>query len=315
MDIKEYAEKVRDKIVTLRDDLDPDFVTKHTVNDNEELLGIRFAKKNDDNMNMPIPCIYVNYYYNNDIDIDEAVKDILNTYEMSGKETAKVLGSFSINDIEDYDLIQNKIFMKLINKSKNEPLLNDTIYKEFGDLVLVPYILVDGEDDYTSYIRIPKRLVGQWGKEEEEILENAYYNTFDLYPCYMEPMVNVMNKMLEKLNVDDEIKELMQEDSIMYMCSNNALMNGAFYLTSKDALNKLCNKIGSSIISIIPSSRHEIIAVPYIENEINDTLGFVTEVNCKELMPEDVLTDNLYKYNSETETLTDAENNVIKFPF
>lgn len=46
-----------------------------------------------------------------------------------------------INDLEDYEKIKGKLFIRLLSAERNGEVLKDTIYHQVGDIALVLYYL------------------------------------------------------------------------------------------------------------------------------------------------------------------------------
>ena len=64
-----------------------------------------------------------------------------------------------------------------------------------------------------------------------------------------------------------------------------------------------------SDLYILPSSIHEVLAVSAEDRDLEDLEEMVRSVNQTDVSPEEVLSDNVYKYDAESRTLSLASAN------
>ena len=89
----------------------------------------------------------------------------------------------------------------------------------------------------------------------------------------------------------------------MYVITNSCGINGAIALACEDFINEFVKKYGSAFV-ILPSSIHEAICIVDVDKEDYWYLStMVKEVNMTQIMPEEVLSDNIYFYNKDTRCL------------
>lgn len=88
----------------------------------------------------------------------------------------------------------------------------------------------------------------------------------------------------------------------MIVVSNESCNYGASAMLNTDALDKIANDNNVKELVIIPSSIHEVILVPYDADRIdlNVLKQMVSEVNTTSVAPEEVLSNNVYFYDTET---------------
>ena len=92
------------------------------------------------------------------------------------------------------------------------------------------------------------------------------------------------------------------EDSFMYIATNSMRLNGAnvvFY----DSLLKTFSELIKSDFYIIPSSIHEVMLVPNSSLELKELKEMVYSINRTALMEEEFLSDNVYYYNVNTDSI------------
>ena len=130
-----------------------------------------------------------------------------------------------------------------------------------------------------------------WDKKEEELYSLALKNTPENFGGKIEPLLDALKKMAKIKDLDEF------ETQEMYICSNMEYFYGASTLLYEGFLKKFAGELGCSLI-ILPSSVHEVILLP--ESNDLDYSGLeelVGYVNRTEVSPNEILSDNIYKYD------------------
>ena len=87
----------------------------------------------------------------------------------------------------------------------------------------------------------------------------------------------------------------------MYVLTNKICINGATVLLYKDVLNELSVLLDSDLY-LLPSSVHEIIAIPYENPQQQFHLEeMVQEINRTQVSPEEVLSDHVYVFRRNSQ--------------
>ena len=99
----------------------------------------------------------------------------------------------------------------------------------------------------------------------------------------------------------EEITEL-KDAAQMYVATNKTKLYGASVLLFSDILEKFAAEQQAKEIVILPSSVHETIFLPQTakttEEDIECLREMVRTVNMGQLQPEEVLSDNVYVYDT-----------------
>lgn len=124
-------------------------------------------------------------------------------------------------------------------------------------------------------------------------------------PPFIDDLDRVAAEMLRERGMTEEEIEEFQADvhPKMYIISNASKVNGASAIVYSDALQQVAEMMGSDLY-ILPSSIHEVLAVSVEDRELEDLEEMVRSVNQTDVSPEEVLSDNVYKYDSESRTLS-----------
>lgn len=242
------------------------------------------------------PNFYLQNMYRRYVDgigIDSLVAEIVQAYE-SGKDNEKY-GELSL----EYDDCQDKIVMRLISLEKNSKMLEDMPYIPFLDMAVVFYFLVDNDEKGIASIRITNRVMTNWGTDIKKLYTLASSNSKRIF----EEKIMPISTMLEGYNVNLKEMGLGNIDCAQgeiyepYIVTNNVGINGATVILYPDMLKEIAAKIGGDFY-MLPSSIHEVIVIStgadISEKELK---GMVEEVNQNYLLPDEYLSDNIYKYS------------------
>ena len=129
----------------------------------------------------------------------------------------------------------------------------------------------------------------------EELDEAAKKNT-EKSGFSVRTMSEVMCELMG-VNVGQEIEE--PDGPQMYILTNARKIHGANIMLYKEYLEIAAEKMNGDFY-IIPSSIHELIAVPVSAQGLEELREMVKEANDNQLTPEEILGYEVYRYNRET---------------
>ncbi len=144
-------------------------------------------------------------------------------------------------------------------------------------------------DEHASFI-VTNEITKRLGMTHDEVLQIGQ-NTINHSEFQVVPMENILAGMFGQ--------DVPDTGGMMYVLtgSNMAAGNGSNVMLSSETLNKAREELGGDIV-LLPSSRHEIIALPISDDmDPNALRQIVREVNTYSVAPEDFLSDNLYRYD------------------
>lgn len=199
---------------------------------------------------------------------------------------------------------EKSISFSLINKEKNKHLLENCPYKEVHDLAAIPRWHISEEASFV----VNNNLMTKLRMTKEEVLDIAQRNTeAGNYIC--KSMNELMKDMMVMDGMDEELaNEMFPPEQIpFYVISNEKKQDGSCAVLSDSFMQKTVEKIGAEELYLLPSSRHEMLAVD--SNLIDDPAelkSMVMEVNSDPnvIKAEDYLSDSVYKYNAQTHSLS-----------
>ncbi len=252
------------------------------------------------------PTIYLEEFYErleNGESVDAVVQDVYNFYEK-----IKYDRSWDVSAVERYEAIRGKIVFKLIHTKKNEGLLKEVPHREFLDLSIVYYALlqVDKEKTGTATLLVKNEHMKLWGVSEEELYRDAADNVRTLLPARLITMSHSVESCL--CSNSEEFENILDtgetaEEDIMFVLSNQPGYFGAACIAYPGVADMIGNVLGGNYY-VLPSSVHETVLVlcdkgmePWIMDEM------VQDINREHVAEEEILSDHCYIYDVENKRL------------
>lgn len=291
MNFKEFKEIVRNEVENAMPEKSVKISTI-TKNNNTKMTALHISSTNN-----VVPNIYLEGFYDqycNGHKIDKIISDIIGTYHMAMNNP--INDSIDFTNFSDIDKIKDDIFFTIVNADANKELIMNIPHILWNDLAIIFKCLVTkGESDVSSFT-ISNIFAEMWKTTTNQLLALARENTPKIFPGIIKSMKDMLFGVSETTNILEDLDEL-DDDIPMYIATNNAGINGAHVLLYPNLLEKFSAKCGKNFY-IFPSSIHECIFVPEEKNaDVNYFREMVKEVNATQLLPEEVLSDNVYYYN------------------
>ena len=271
-------------------------INKVIKNNDECLLGITITE-HESNI---APNIYINDYYdaymNEKITVDEVAVSVQKVYNTACKSND--LLNLDTSCFTDRDKLLGKVIIKLFGKEFNEEFLKDAVYETvLDDLAAVIYVYIDSNERGLMTSKLQPKHLEKLGIDEEELFEAALKNTANLFPakiCNMSEIVVGMGK-----------DALPCDDFPMYVATNSNSINGAAVCLYPGLFKKFSEEHNLGNLYILPSSVSEIIILPEsIGSDVDYLKEMVEDVNASVLVDKDILSNSLYRYDYETDTVS-----------
>lgn len=163
------------------------------------------------------------------------------------------------------------------------------------------HIKVDIPGDGMGSTLVTNSLLEQYGITAEQLHEDAMKNSQEMMPVKIAPMATLLSGVPEE--------EAMLDGQLpMMVITNQELMFGASAMFYPEAMDQLAEKMGGDYF-ILPSSVHEIIAIPNDSNSnVQDLEQMVHEINSTQVEPKAQLSDRVYHYDARKRIFELAEN-------
>ena len=262
-----------------------------------------------------VPTIYTEGFYMDYLegrDMEDILEDFLDIYETQGAADVPDMDFYS-----DYEKVKKRLSLKLVNREKNKAMLAEMPQKEFLDMAVVFYCLVDSPLAGTAAILVKDAHRESWGVTAEQLYEDALSNAERMLPGTIRSMEEMLSKMVleedipawdwKKENKEDfprlegvEAENGKMRGAPLLILTNSRRYLGAACMLYRGLLAEFAKKTGKNFY-ILPSSVHEVILLP--EDKVNrseNLLQMVVEVNRTQLAPEEILSDSVYYYDRKS---------------
>ena len=260
--------------------------------------------------------IYINKFY-------EAYQDGMELQEIAGEiericqsEKEPALQDFHIKELADFEKIRDKISLKLVNAERNKKRLETMPHRAFLDLAVIYDVRVTEIDDAVGSIAVTNDMMEAWGVKEEQLYELALQNAVKQDRGVVKPMESLLQTLFgsgEKTeeethhykDFDISIAEEIQETAL-YVATNQSKTNGASIMLFPNFLDTVGMLLGDYFV--LPSSIHETLLLPADGAMESDALiQIVHEVNASTVAAEEVLSENVYRYDVKKKEISVIE--------
>lgn len=265
-------------------------VTEVTKNNNIKLTSL-VIKETTHNVS---PNIYVDSFwelYQKTADLEEAVDAMYKMYNHGN-----IAQSINMEWFRDFEEVKEKVAYKLINYAANKELLEKIPYTKYLDLAKVYYVSVEDEVFGKGTILIHNNHLEMWNVSAEQLEELAEVNTSKLFPVIVRALEDILCPEITD-NSGWDLK------NGIFVMTNEDKNLGAATMLYPNSLKSFAGLLQADLI-IIPCSLHEVLLLSAnTDFDIKGLKKIVKVVNRESVLPEDFLSNSLYYYDRETDSI------------
>lgn len=300
MDFKEFTEVICNLVQNRLEHCDV-HLEEVIKNNGVKLHGVCIRERESN----VAPTIYLEEQYEsyqNGIAIDEIVWQVCQQYQRCRRENFE-----SVGKLLDFQYMKPMIAYKLVNYQKNVERLQSMPYVPFEDLAIVFYCMLDCRLGRSVTLPITNQHMAAWNLNVDELYQIAHKNTAVMLPSAVYDMDRILLDSLTEEGsrefADMIRRKNEQGGSTMYILTNTNKNLGACCILYEKLLSDFARALGNSFY-LLPSSIHEMILLPDTGRVVvEELLSMVKEVNATQVEPEEILSDHVYYYLKESETL------------
>lgn len=216
------------------------------------------------------------------------------------EETVSVLGNMKkIHEdqlIGSWESAKERIIVELVKESWNQELLEEIPYKPFLDLAVIYRLKMWECKSGDAVHTVTNGMMEYWDITEEELYEAAIANLqkeeFEIIGWHQ-----AVQDMIEELI---DVKEESEFHEWMYIFTNRSRIRGATAMLRTDLLDRFAKAQESDLI-ILPSSVHEVLLLPAMDDEdVAELRRTVQDINEKKVKGEEWLSDEVYYFRRST---------------
>ena len=196
-----------------------------------------------------------------------------------------------IENLKDFDAVKDSIYVRLINRKKNEEKLKHLAFVPILDLAAVFYISINE----TFGMQIRREYVIHWGTSTSKLAELAFENTVKHYPAFCIGL--------------DSLFSTDAGNTGLFILSNKKNIMGAVAMLYPNLLHKIAENWGKDLL-IFPSSVHEVLLCAIEKEKKLAGMGeIIRSVNASDVSEEEQLSDFPYCYRRKEEKLIRLDDN------
>lgn len=245
------------------------------------------------------PCVYLDELYrkyeSDGMRFDEIVDKVHRLILKHEEDTPDV----DLAGFRSWETVCENIFPKLVNAEQSKELLAKIPHRNFMDLAVVYYAVArDHEQKDIGTILIYNGHMEIWGQEEENLYRTAMMNMCVDGEADFTDIRTIVERMTGISFPDND-----SQDTDMYVLTNSRRCFGAAEILDKRNLRMVADQVGDRFI-VLPSSVHETLVMPSKdESEYEELAHMVRMVNDTQVEAEERLSDHVYVYSRDEETL------------
>lgn len=208
--------------------------------------------------------------------------------------------SDGINDIQNYDVMKNKLVMEVVSAETNAELLETVPHKDIEDMAVIYRFDVKDIVGEGATVIVTNKMLDNYGITPDQLHEDAVKNAPEIRPIVIQGMAEVLAKQMGVEDMEMLGLNIPPEQEQIFVASVPDNVHGAGILAYEDFMDKASERVGNQSFFILPSSIHELLIVP--DNGMMDLHSLeqmVREVNATTVDPSEKLTDNVYHYDAQ----------------
>lgn len=199
-------------------------------------------------------------------------------------------------DIQSWEKCKNLVRGRVINYKRNISYLEDKVHKRILDLAII-YTITWTQEECCYSMTVNKSILEAWNISVETLDDVANKNMRkDGYLCLS------IEDVLRQNGMDESLLGELDINIRLYVLTNVSKTQGAALMFTPGVLRECADRLGSTDLVVIPSSKHEVLL---LNNKMGADImrNMVREVNATQVAIDDYLADNVYLYKYEEDTL------------
>lgn len=234
---------------------------------------------------------------------EKTLSEVVQAVKQSTDDFLKMGIPGKLKQLQCYEQVKDKLFIRLLNVEKNKEELENSLYKQNGEIALTLYMKISNEDGKLTSCKVPLSYVEKWPVKKETVFEEAMKNTMSMMPprvCEVLKLVQNPAYEGEDIYASDYIPE---KDAVGNCMSTRLKTNGAVAIFYPGVARTFCHKLGAEGLYLAFTSVHEVML--HDEESVEpENLKTILEETIEEATPEeDVLTRHIYHYDLKSDQI------------
>ena len=190
------------------------------------------------------------------------------------------------------DNMKEQVILQLVNYERNIQLLSDIPHRRFLDLAVIYRSVIQYDEDKWSSMIVTNETMSEWRMIEEELYQQAWDYTSQRFPFVLKDTGRMFGSGI--------VVEHGQRR--MHFLTTELMRFGAAAMLYPDILKMAADIYGSGF-AILPGSIHELYLIKDTPECAAAWKEAVVCANTELVPPADYLSDSVYYYNYDDETI------------
>ena len=206
----------------------------------------------------------------------------------------------SVDELMNYEAMKPKLIVQLVGTENNQEMLQTVPHQEMENMSIVYRLNLGDSEEGRASILVTNHMMEQYGITPEQLHQDAMEQSAIGQPFVIKNMTDILNEM-------GSMPFFIEEESPMFVASNESRMQGAGVIAYPNFMEAASEQLNSDFY-VLPSSVHEVILLKDDGTMDAEMLkAMVSDVNSSEVDREDQLTNNAYHYDNEAKLFEKAD--------
>lgn len=237
------------------------------------------------------PVIYLEEYYQEFWKHGNMEKIIQKIWKSFTEQKTKM----NFSNMFQWEPAKRCISVRLVHYEKNRMMLENMPHYRFLEFAVIYYFIGGVSERELMFITVNNQMMERWGigKTELDMCAKDNYEYF-----FSRPLINLYSLKTEEEEEMSQDRGHINSFANLYIVTNKMRIYGASAILFPQKLKELADKFHGDVY-ILPTSVHEVMACS-TESDLERLKEFLEGVNDYELLPEEILSYNVYRYYHES---------------
>lgn len=209
---------------------------------------------------------------------------------------------FDVSRLTDYDQAKSLLVAEVVGAERNEAMLARVPHKQVEDMAVIYRMQIEHNGEGVSSTLVTNQLLESFGVSADQLHQDALQNSTELRPASVRKLSEVLAEMM-----DVPVEMMEGATPPIVMVSNEDKVNGAAAMFYPGLMESCAAELGGDYY-VLPSSVHEVLLLPDDgQMKATELKDMVSSINGDVVDPKDVLTDQVYHFDSKERVFELAE--------
>ena len=204
-----------------------------------------------------------------------------------------------------YEDVKDRLLVRLMNYQTVKADLKHTIYRRFGDTVLVLYGASKSDPTMCTVMKVPDHMPRQWGVEEQAIFDEALKNTYCMFPPRLyDNMYKAFHGSVEDGRfVEPGTEDLQIDREVVTFLGTYPNNNGAIAIFYPGVRERIAKILGSSYYLAFLDVHLALLETEKVPGCSPKSLRGLLKSLARQTAPMDMVSTSVYYYDAEKDEL------------